>query len=305
MSTERFGYKLFGLRVISEIELPELIPADVEDASEVTIRVGTVVAPGSEPGFSGTGAAKVLNVPSVARYLVSGGRWITVDAMPGALPADVRLFLLGSAFGALLLQRALLPLHANAIEMDGGAVAFMGPSGIGKSTLAAWFHDRGFPVLADDVCVVIAGTNQRIEVLPGLPRLRLHKDALTASGRRPENYQRSFPSRADLEKFDVPIAASTTSSGPIELRAIYLLIDDEQFSIAPLCGIEAMDALFANTYRGQLLAEAEMTRSHFLSCCAVLKDTPIYSLRRARSLSDFDEQNRRILHHVSETLRRE
>jgi hypothetical protein len=302
MSTDRFGYTLFGLRVISEIQLPELLPADVGEASEVTIRVGTVVAPSSEPGFSSAGAAKVLNVPGVARYLVSDGRWITVDPVPGALSGDIRLFLLGSAFGALLLQRALLPLHANAIEMDGGAVAFMGPSGIGKSTLAAWFHDSGFPVLADDVCVVRAGTNQRSEVLPGLPRLRLHKDALAASGRRADRYQRSFPSREDLEKFDVPIPASATSSVPRELRAIYLVQNDEQFSIARLCGIEAMDALFANTYRGQLLAEGGMTRSHFLSCCTVLKHTPIYSLRRARGFADFDEQNWRILHHARESL---
>jgi len=305
MSSQSFGYKVFGLRVISEIQLPELISKEIEDTDAVTIRLGAVVAGGNEAGFFSAGAATVLNIPGIARYRVSDGRRIVVDPLPSALPGDVRLFLLGSAFGALLLQRALLPLHANAIELDGEAVAFMGPSGIGKSTLAAWFHDRGFPVLADDVCVVRAGTGQRSEVLPGLPRLRLRKDALTATARRTGDYQRSFPSREDLEKFDVPLAASATSSEPRQLRAIYLVKDDEQFSIAPLSGIQAMDAIFANTYRGQLLAEGEMTRSHFLSCCTLLKHTPIYSLRRPRGFAGFDEQNLQILQHARDAVGRE
>ena len=58
--------------------------------------------------------------------------------------------------GAALHQRGILPLHANAVEIDHRAVAFMGASGAGKSTLAAWFHDQGYPILADDVCVIRA-----------------------------------------------------------------------------------------------------------------------------------------------------
>ena len=82
------------------------------------------------------------------------GNQIVIDAAPDATDRNVRLFLLGSALGALLHQRGLLPLHANAIDLGGGAVAFSGHSGAGKSTIAAWFHDRGHRILADDVCVV-------------------------------------------------------------------------------------------------------------------------------------------------------
>jgi hypothetical protein len=298
MNAPRFGYKVFGLRVISEIELPELVLADIQDDDGVVIRVGAVAAPSSDAGFSSAGDAQVLNIPGVARYLVSGGCSITVNPAPGAPPGDIRLFLLGSAFGALLLQRALLPLHANAIEMDGGAVAFMGASGAGKSTLAAWFHDRDFSVLADDVCVVKTTADKGTEVLPGIPRLRLREDALTASGRRPDDYQRSFPGREDLQKFDVPLAVTSICAEPRELRAIYVLENGERFSIAPLRGVEAMDALFANTYRGQLMAKGGTPRSHFLSCCAILKRTPIYRLRRVWGFSGLDEQNRLVLQHA-------
>ena len=79
---------------------------------------------------------------------------IVAEPRQGVPDSNVRLFLLGSAMGALLHQRGLLPLHTNAVEVGGRAFAFMGKSGAGKSTLAAWFHDRGFRIVADDVCVV-------------------------------------------------------------------------------------------------------------------------------------------------------
>ena len=78
----------------------------------------------------------------------------------------------------ILHQRSLLPLHANAMVVEGRAIGFMGHPGAGKSTLAAWFHDRGFDVLADDVCVVTPGPDGRPLAHPGIPRLRLWREAL-------------------------------------------------------------------------------------------------------------------------------
>jgi len=57
---------------------------------------------------------------------------------------------MGSAMGALLHQRNILALHAGTIAVNGGSVIFCGPSGIGKSTLAAGFRRRGYPNVAGD-----------------------------------------------------------------------------------------------------------------------------------------------------------
>ena len=66
-------------------------------------------------------------------------------------PADVRLFLLGSVWGALALQRGLLPLHASAVGRGRTVHAFTGPPGAGKSTLAAALAARGYPLFTDDM----------------------------------------------------------------------------------------------------------------------------------------------------------
>ncbi|MRR12527.1 hypothetical protein EG835_08705, partial [bacterium] len=62
--------------------------------------------------------------------------------------------------GSLALRRALpfalalrghVVLHASAVEAGGGAVAFVGESGIGKSTLARELGALGCRVLSDDL----------------------------------------------------------------------------------------------------------------------------------------------------------
>src|SRR5690606_97236 len=104
----------------------------------------------------------LLQVDGVARYLVSGGRRITIDRDPAVEDDDVRLFLLGSVFGAMLHQRGDLVLHGSAIEWEGAAVVFMGFSGVGKSTTASAFRQRGHAVLTDDLCVVRPGADGRM-----------------------------------------------------------------------------------------------------------------------------------------------
>ena len=69
-----------------------------------------------------------MNLSLVGRNLALWTKYRGIDpendfTAPGASSRNVRVFLLGSAFGALLHQRGLLPLHANAVEVDGRAVA--------------------------------------------------------------------------------------------------------------------------------------------------------------------------------------
>ncbi len=126
-------YRLFGLNVRSEIDLPELTPCAIEAEPEVTIRLSDIGADVSAPGLHAVDGDLVFVAEDVARYRIAAGRTIVVERLPNSPARNVRLFLLGSAFGALLHQRGLLPLHANAVEIGGKAVAFMGESGAGKS----------------------------------------------------------------------------------------------------------------------------------------------------------------------------
>jgi len=291
-------YRLFGLRLRSELELPELVADPFSDDPDITIQLGTVgLGDGRE---SSADESYFFSVPDVARYRISGGSGIVVDPDAHAPIRNVRLFLLGSAMGILLHQRGHLPLHANAVEVDGRAVAFMGRSGAGKSTLAAWFHDRGHRILADDVCVVHFD-EQGASASPGLSRLRLWEDALAAIGREDTDYERSYAGDEEYRKYDVPISAKAGGEG-LPLAAIYLLDRGDSLAITALHGTDAVDAVFANTYRGALVHSTGKSQTHWEACLRLVREVPIFSLRRPWGHDRMSDQIEGVLAHARSSI---
>lgn len=299
MSAPGTDYFLFGLRVRSEVELPELTPVAGQGEPDVWVRAGSIDLADGGPGLRVHDGAFLLTIEKIARYLVSGGTDILVEPVAGVDPRNVRIFLLGSAFGALLHQRGLLPLHANAVEIGDKAVAFMGESGAGKSTLAAWFHDHGYRVLADDVCAVHFGGSGAPSVFPGLPRLRLWLDAVDRSGRESGGLARSYVGAGDSsEKFDVPVERSTAPHRDIPLVALFLLERGEKFAVEPLIGVAAAEALFAHTYRGSFIASTGDAQKHWASVHRLVETTPIYRVARRWDYRHFDQDFAKILAEV-------
>jgi hypothetical protein len=252
------------------------------------------------PGLSVTPEGALLHIPDVARYWITAGREIVFEPIEAASARNVRLFLLGSALGAILHQRGLLPLHANAIVVNGRAIAFMGHPGAGKSTMAGWFHDRGYPVLADDVCVVTPAADGAPLAHPGIPRLRLWREALEASGRTPDGYELSFD---DMDKYNVPIGQEVRHAVPLD--HVYLL---EQAAagtggeIRRLQGVAAVDALVANTYRGTYLPLMGGTQRHFMTCVDLVRRLPVFAASRAWGFDRFDEEAGRIERHARDLI---
>jgi hypothetical protein len=294
-------YDVFGLSVRSEVELPELHRISGAGAPDVVIRRGDAGGPAeASPGLHAEGEALVLVVAGVARFRIANGSSITVQPVAGVPERNIRLFLLGSAFGALLHQRGALPLHANAIEIDGRAIAFMGESGAGKSTLAAWFHDRGYPILADDVCVVRLNAEGRALAYPGLPRLRLWEDALDATGRRSADYPQSFFGDEDFRKYDVSISRNAARA-PVELGAVFMLARGEGVSVEKLGGIDAVTAVFDHTYRGAFLDRTHSHQAHWSAALDLVRHVPLFTLTRAWNIDRLDEQCELILQTVRES----
>ena len=296
---EAWHYRAFGLRVKSSIELPELLQSEGDCEPDIHVERGEIPQDSGPDGLVAIGDALVLSVAQVGRYRIEGGSRIIVDAPFDVPERNVRLFLLGSAFGALLHQRGLLPLHANAVEIGDRAIAFMGESGVGKSTLAAWFHDRGHRIVADDVCVVQFPPGGSPLVAPGTQRLRLWKEALERSGRDSANFARSFDGRDDIEKFDVPFDEARRGQGARILAAIYVLGAAAEFAIEPLAGVRAAEAVFSHTYRGRFVNAAGLQQVHWQAAVRLVQCVPIFAIRRPRDLSLLDVQGDRIITHVN------
>jgi hypothetical protein len=299
-----YRYRLFGLAILSDVPLPELVPDQGVEPADVRIRLGRIDASAeTAPGLHVDGEDALLVVRTIGRFLTRGGREMIVEPAADVSSRNLRLYLLGSGFAAILHQRGLLPLHANAVVVDGRAIGFMGHPGAGKSTLAAWFHDRGFDVLADDVCVVTAGPGGRPLAHPGIPRLRLWREALEESGRDASTFERSFD---DMDKYTVPTDLERALPA-VPLSHLYLLekAGEGEASIDRLEGAAAVEAMVANTYRGSYVPLMKRSRPHLLACAELARTVPLFRARRRWGYDNFDAEGEALEAHARHWVKRD
>jgi hypothetical protein len=174
--------------------------------------------------------ALLFEVPRIARYLVRDGKTVDVAVAPDADRAAARLFLLGSARGALIHQRGELALSAaTVVAPNWKGVAICCPSAIGKSTLAAALCRRGWLLVADDITRV--SWNGTVAVAwPSSDRIKLWRDAVEMVGESAGALERV---RDGMEKYFLPVRATATPAAlhlAVRLRVAPYV---EQVEVAP------------------------------------------------------------------------
>ena len=227
-----------------------------------------------------------FEIPEVGRFLVRQGVEVVVQPAEGANPTSIRLFLLGSALGALFHQRGLLPLHAGGVVTPLGCVAFGGDAGAGKSTLTAFLRRRGYRSLADDV-LVIDRVETQARALPGYPQTKLWADAASRLG---VDLARSEQVDELRDKYYVEIERETAfCDQPQPFRSFYVLAEaDAAPAIVRLGAAEAMAELTRNTYRAFLLEPLGRMAAHFAQCACLVRQVGVYRLTRRRDYRDMD-----------------
>jgi hypothetical protein len=276
-----YSYYAYGLNIESEIECPLLTAGS--STPDVIIRLGAVPheleqAQKRKAFYEIGDGVLLLKVDKVARFLVSDGKEIIIDPLPDAAVVDLHLFLLGSAMGALLHQRGIWPLHGSAVAGNSGAVLFVGDRGMGKSTLAGAFHQRGFQALADDVCAITTGSDGVVQVWPAIPRFKLWADSVVQLGGEPDELARTH---STLEKFALPLPQF--GRDPVDVHSIYVLHqsdDQEKISLLPLKGFDKIQELTTNTYRLPFLTDMQLAPQHFQQAQALARQARVVRVTR-------------------------
>ena len=287
-----FCYGVHGLVIASEFALPELEPRQRRpvNAPDVRIAMGAISelpARTTElPYLDAEHGQALLKIPGAGRFLVQDGRNVVVEPDDDADPSVVRLFLLGSVIGLLCHQRGLLPLHASAVEIDGEAVAFVGIQGQGKSTMAAHcLAHAPARLVADDILVVSFDAMGRPWAHPGMPSVKLWRDALAALGRGVESLR---PDWLRADKFHMPVMDCLVQA-PVPLMRVYVLESDADAgagTITPLTGVAAAANLIAHTYRVEYLDAAEQRPTHFSTSTRLARSVQVMRLARRRALEE-------------------
>ncbi|WP_066584576.1 HPr kinase/phosphorylase [Sphingomonas pruni] len=278
-----FSYRVSGLAVASEVDLPGLIPGDPDRAPEVTIRNAPVPFALDDPEMVGptwqrAGDRFLLRIPDIARFLLEDGRSIAFEAENGADPQDVAVFLSGSVFGVLLHQRNQIVLHASAVLVGGKAVLFCGASGAGKSTLAAALGKQGYPLIADDQCAIEIGDDGIPMIQADGRQLRLWEKSISELGLAE---RRGDAMRNRLLKFYVDPAAS--SERPVPIGAVYALTEirhpDEPGIERPNI-VDATKLLTVNAYRPMLIHRFAQRDVYFRGGTTIAATSGIFRLKR-------------------------
>lgn len=287
-------HSIYGLRVQSELPLGPLPPA--AGTPDVVVRLGPARAlavrpprPGCfevRPGhvFLGTVGGGVV----VARH----GREVLVDARPMLDRDALASLVLGQGLAAVLHQRGVLSLHASAVALDGGAVAFLGDQGAGKSTLAAAVMARGGAFVTDDVLAVRGLDSGAPRVSAGYPFLKITEATARALGERTDRLAPAYSALAKWKR------TAETASTVEPLRAVYALERGPAFAAERLRGVDAFTTVARHAFAGALagpMGEGARCLRHYT---ALAEATPVFRLAVPQGLGRLPALADRVVAHA-------
>ncbi|MDQ0903961.1 MULTISPECIES: aldolase [unclassified Paenibacillus] len=283
----RVIYRAFGLNIVSEFKLSELtINNNQNECIDVVINKADLSERWNQLAkaddlYVTSKNLFMFHIKDTAIFCVQDGGIITVSPVHGADEAKIRLFVLGTCMGSLLMQRKVLPLHGSAIAIDGKVYAFVGHSGAGKSTLASAFIGQDYRLLSDDVIAVTFSPDHIPMVMPAYPQQKLWQESLTEFGMETSRYRSIFDRET---KYLVPVSDHFVTK-PLPLAGVFELskTDGSDTEIVPMKGLARLHALFCHTFRSSLLGRFELMDWHFKTTVSISDQIEMYQLRRPSS----------------------
>lgn len=312
-------YKMFDLTLESDIPLSELQSTD-GDESDCTFHLLPSREPDPAPhdwfyhwqlpdedpwlSFAKQGSDYLLRFPNLADFIVSAnGKEVRCCPVPETPLDTIKHLLLDQIIPLVLSEKGKLALHASAVVAPEGAIAFIGMTGQGKSTLAASFSKHGFPVLTDD-CLLLEGRKGQIFCLPSYPGLRLWSDSISALF-ADEPKVRQVAHYTQKKRLGIDNAEIAFCSRAVPLQRTYILPRADGMesvsgiTIGALSPRTAFMELVKHTYRIDI-SDQEKLREEFDYFTRIAALPLFYSLTFPRNLSCLPQVRQAILENLNQ-----
>lgn len=313
-------YRLCDFVIESELPLPELSSAPGFAREEFVLRRGVEAVP--DPGrydwyhewrypdgelwssFARIDDRYICRFAEIADFHLNlENRSIECRPVPGVPDSTLGHIFLNQIMPIVLSATGdRFVLHASAVSIHQRAVAFLGLTGQGKSTLAGAFCRAGFPLLTDDFLVLEDGTSEP-RALPTYGGLRLWDDVVPAvagvGAQAPAVAHFTDKKRISLRDFALPFCAEA-----LPLDRIYLLEsvsagNDSGVTITPIPRRDAVVEFTRFSFHLDLTA-GNTRRREFARAARLANTTACYRLTYPRELDQLAAVRQAVLAHLGD-----
>lgn len=296
VSRKSYFYEVYGLKVKSGIEIPEFVSIDEENMVNIDVDIYYSNSPEEMKSLRDLGRKNYISkneiwfdVKGVASYYIKEGKIITVELYENYDKELLRIYLMCSCLGFIMLQRGKVAIHGGVVSYGNKAFIFTGDRGAGKSTLTTALRKNGYKFLSDDVAA-IKFEDELPYVEHGFPYQKLCGDAMESMGYDKELYS-SFASEAQ-RKYLVPVYDEFINDY-VQLSAVFkIVVDDvEDVCIKECTGSEKLNEIINNIYRGEFIKElGGVSSDYFKQCIDIAKNIRLFEIVRPRNKFTVDKQ---------------
>lgn len=292
-----FTYFAYNHKIYSDLELHGFLPVNFQKLESFDYPSITISMDKKKPVkfsdnrndfnfLSGT-------VPGSLSCSIKNGKTIIVNPEQQADMDFIRTVVAGELMAALLRQKGYLVLHGSCVTNDKYTIGFVGYSGWGKSTTAAYFVKNGYKLLGEDLLVLDLNDSEP-RVIPGPYALKLKPHVVEALGLELSDGIKAHET-TDKYIYKIPISQSDTRQ-PHTLHNIYFLegVSRDSNNLVPMSNSESMVELVKHTHNMRWLVSKEYMVTHFYQCSMLLKKIRVSLLQRKRSLNLLPELRRLI-----------
>jgi hypothetical protein len=312
-----YRYGVYGIELASSIPLP------LPDCIGAPLARFALSLAAPDVFAEGAAAARLVSPDSWCElsHLADGGvyvRWeglgefvVSADGAriccaktPGAHDESFQVYLLGQALSYALVKAGFEPIHGTVLVHEGRAIALLGDSGYGKSTLAACMLSAGARLLTDDLLVAQPLDNGYL-VHPGPTRIKLMPDS---AARFLPGAAEGVPMNPLTTKKIIRLGDDVVENGPAPLAGVYVLpppLQDarrRRIHLRPMSAREAFVALVANTFNTQLKDPGRLGRQHNQTA-ALARAVPTVELAYPRGIQHVEALAQAILTHAGSAAR--
>ena len=288
------NYYVYGLNIKSEIEIDEFQKIDmIANDKIVNIKNGVMSKEIKDDILKGNKIKLLKNkiwfhIPNIATYYITNGEEVIVEIAEGANMQLMKVYLMCSCLGFIMLQRNMVAIHGGVIEMDDKAVIFTGDRGAGKSTLTTALRQKGYKFISDDVASI--KIDKVPYVMPGFPYQKLCESAMDKFGYDKEFYT-SFMSDKEV-KYIVPALDEFVYEGRELVGIVKLTVGDvNEVTIEEIRGAEKLNNIIENIYRGEYIKYlGGMNPKYFKQCLDIAKNISFFKITRPANKFTVDTQ---------------